>query len=226
MKLNFSISKLKQQAKSLKRSQGLTMVAALDQVAQTQGYNSWSLLHAKTAQNMPTTADEILKLLNPSDLLLITARPNLGKTKLAMQVLVNALQQGRSCFFFSFEFTEIKAIAKFNEIDSRFDQHHAQIHLDFSDKISAEYIIEACRKRVNISSVIVIDYLQLLDQQRSKPPVQQQVEALKVFAKNTGCIIIFISQIDRNAEEDKAGLQDVRLPNPLDMSLFDKSIFL
>ena len=41
--------------------------------------------------------------------------------------------------------------------------------------------------------------------------------------------MIFISQIDRRFDADdrtQPGLDDVRLPNPLDLGLFNKSIFV
>lgn len=229
MKLNLPIHQLKQQAKALKHADSITMVAALDQIARHNGYTSWSLLHTKNVAHRPKTADEILKQLHPQDLLLIAARPNLGKTKLAMQVLLRAIQQGRQCFFFSFEYTQAQAIAIFVELGMEFDNHKGMLHIDVSEQISAKYIISKTKKLAIKGSIIVIDYLQLLDQQRSKLPVQQQVEALKAFAAQTECIIIFISQIDREFDVNQseiAALKDVRLPNPLDLSLFNKSIFL
>ena len=56
-----------------------------------------------------------------------------------------------------------------------------------------------------------------------------QVRALKAFARERGATLVFISQIDRSYDPSKKpcpDLEDVRLPNPLDLKLFDKTCFL
>lgn len=56
-----------------------------------------------------------------------------------------------------------------------------------------------------------------------------QVCALKSFASERGTIMVFISQIDRSYDssvEVCPGLDDVRLPNSLDLKLFNKACFL
>ena len=78
-------------------------------------------------------------------------------------------------------------------------------------------------------SVVVVDYLQILDQRRDTPPLSQQVAQLKDFARQAGVIIICISQVDRRFDLSARAhpeLRDVRLPNALDMGLFDKKVFL
>lgn len=78
-------------------------------------------------------------------------------------------------------------------------------------------------------TLVVIDYLQLLDQRRESPPLATQVSALKSFARDRGLVIVFISQIDRSYDPSKKPhpeIQDVRLPNPLDLMLFNKTCFL
>jgi replicative DNA helicase len=56
-----------------------------------------------------------------------------------------------------------------------------------------------------------------------------QVRALKSFARDRGLVVVFISQIDRSYDPSTRpcpDLRDVRLPNPLDLKLFDKTCFL
>ena len=75
----------------------------------------------------------------------------------------------------------------------------------------------------------MIDYLQLLDQQRSTPPLAEQVEVLRDFAQSRRVVLVAVSQVSRGFEgkaEDLPALEDVRLPNPLDLSLFSKACFL
>lgn len=76
---------------------------------------------------------------------------------------------------------------------------------------------------------MVVDYLQLLDQKRDNPDLADQVNTLKLFAEEKGLIIVFISQIDRSFDHSKKPfpeLADVRLPNPVDLSVFSKTCFL
>lgn len=78
-------------------------------------------------------------------------------------------------------------------------------------------------------TLIVIDYLQLLDQKRENPSLAEQVRALRSFAQDRGVIIVFVSQIDRSYDPSKKttpDIEDIRLPNPLDLKLFDKLCFL
>ena len=77
--------------------------------------------------------------------------------------------------------------------------------------------------------MIVVDYLQLLDEKRINAPLQEQIEKLKSYAKEKQCIIIFISQLDRKLESkiNKSPTDaDLRLPNPLDLSLINKRVYL
>jgi replicative DNA helicase len=76
---------------------------------------------------------------------------------------------------------------------------------------------------------VVIDYLQLLDQKRGNPDIAVQVRALKAFADQLGLIIVFLSQIHRSYDASAKRCPDlggVRLPNPLDLTLFDKTCFI
>jgi len=100
--------------------------------------------------------------------------------------------------------------------------------VDCSDAISADYVVKqmASAKR---GTFVVIDYLQLLDQRRENPDLTVQVRTLKSFARDRGLVVAFISQIDRSydpAAKPCPDLDDVRLPNPLDLTLFDKTCFI
>ena len=111
--------------------------------------------------------------------------------------------------------------AKLSDLDERFE-------FDSSDALCADYVIERVRHAPR-GSVVVIDYLQLLDQKREHPELAVQVRTLKEFARDRGLILVLLSQIDRSydaAVTPVPGLDDVRLPNPLDLRLFDKACFL
>jgi replicative DNA helicase len=100
--------------------------------------------------------------------------------------------------------------------------------IDCSDAISADYVVKRMMGAPR-GTFVVIDYLQLLDQRREHPDLNNQVRTLKSFARDNGLIVVFISQIDRSYDASTKpcpDLGDVRLPNPLDLKLFDKTCFL
>jgi len=229
MKLSAPVHILKQRARDNKRAQSVPLSAALNDIAKTEGFASWGLLQAKAKAYVPGNCQEILEYVNPGDLVLIGARPGLGKTQLALQLLLRARQPARPCFFFSLEYARAEIERKLSALDDSYVPGEANLSVDVSDQISTPYIIAETTARVRPGSLIAIDYLQLLDQQRQKPPLQAQVAALKTYAQESKSIVICISQIDRtfDAEADQPpGSEDIRLPNPLDLTLFNKQIFV
>jgi replicative DNA helicase len=77
--------------------------------------------------------------------------------------------------------------------------------------------------------LVVVDYLQLLDQRRDKPGLAIQVQELRAFANASQSVVVCLSQIGRKytlASRECPSMQDVRLPNPADLSVFDKACFL
>src|SRR3546814_19879396 len=79
------------------------------------------------------------------------------------------------------------------------------------------------------NSVVVVDYLQLLDQRRRNPELAVQVKTLAGFASTASTIIVAISKIDRSFDMEGKPLpniSNVRLPNPVDLALFTKTFFL
>lgn len=132
-------------------------------------------------------------------------------------------------FCFSLSEVHKDIAARLSLYDENLGSKNSFFELDYSNDINADYIINKTQNKISKASLIVIDYLQLLDEKRTNPSLQDQVEKLKNFAKEKECVILFISQMDRNIEnrsDKKPVLADVRLPNPLELKYFNKIIFL
>lgn len=78
MKLSTPIYRLKREARLLSRKNKIPLHAALDRLAASEGFESWSLLASSAAFRCPT--HRILDDLLPGELLLLGARPGHGKT--------------------------------------------------------------------------------------------------------------------------------------------------
>ncbi|MEA9355154.1 DNA helicase [Bacteriovorax sp. PP10] len=230
MKLSAPIHVLKAEAQLLKKEKSITNTEALDLIAKREGFDSWSLLQSKKDDMFPKSYNEILGFFNPGDIVLIGARPSKGKTSFTIGLFVQAIQK-KAAKNFCFSLSEVhKDIAKRMAVyDESLGENNAYFELDYSNDISADYIIEKTKKSISKGSLIVIDYLQLLDEKRSNPPLQVQVEKLKLYAKEKECVVVFISQLDRELEnraDKKPTMGDIRLPNPLELKFFNKIMFL
>jgi len=226
MKLSAPIYHLKRRARTLSREEDIPLNKALDRIARQEGFNTWSLLAANAAAASPSS--ELLARLKPGDLVLLGARPGHGKTMMGLKLIVEALRLGRRGVFFTFEYNETDILSRFKSVGGDMAIFNGLFEFDSSDAINADYIMDRLGSS-QPGTVVVIDYLQLLDQKRSNPELMVQVRVLKAFARENGLIIVFISQIDRSydaAAKPCPDLGDVRLPNPLDLSLFDKSCFM
>jgi len=226
MKLSAPIYHLKRKAKRLSREEGIPLHEALDRVATTEGFSAWSMLAARAAATTP--ANKLFPQFQPGDLVLVGARPGQGKTLMSLELAAEAMKSGHRAAFFSLEYTEKDVLDRLRAIGAEPAQFDKLFEVDCSDVISADYIVKQMATAAR-GTVVVIDYLQLLDQRRENPDLTVQVRALKSFARDKGLIVVFISQIDRSYDPSTKScpdLGDVRLPNPLDLKLFDKTCFL
>ncbi|RUU05316.1 DNA helicase [Mesorhizobium sp. USDA-HM6] len=226
MRLSMPVYHLKRQARLLSRRDRVPLHQALDHVAAGEGFASWSLLAAKAAEAAP--AGSLFAQLTPGDLVLVGARPGQGKTLVSLELAVEAMKSGRRSVFFTLEYTHTDILGRFRVIEVEPALFDGLFEFDNSDTICADYIIGKLRTAPR-GTMAVIDYLQLLDQRRENPELMVQIPMLRSFARDKGLILVFIAQIDRSYDPSKKpfpDLGDIRLPNPLDLSLFDKTCFL
>jgi replicative DNA helicase len=178
--------------------------------------------------------DKLLAGFHPGDLVILAARPSVGKTAFALNVAVNAAKAGSSVAIFSLEMGAEQLVqrvlcaeARINLQDVRTgylkDSDWHAIHtamgklanLDFwVDDTPSISILEVRAKarrqlRDKPKGLIIVDYLQLMQPQNRRTE-NRQVEiaeisrGLKILAKELGVPIIALSQLSR-AVEQRAG---------------------
>jgi replicative DNA helicase len=210
----------------LARGNDMKLNEALNRIATKEGFKDWGHLASNYAKVTP--AKDIMKQLRSGDMVLIGARPGHGKTLLGLELAALAEQIDRTGYFFTLDYNEADVWDRFEKLGFNPRRVDRPIVVDTSDDICTDYIVKCLSRRPD-DALVVVDYLQLLDQKRSNPPLEEQVRALKKFATESGAIFVMISQIDRAFELSSVGLpsiDDIRLPNPVDLSLFDKRCFL
>lgn len=226
MHLSAPIHQLKRNARLLSRREGIPLHAALDRIAAGEGFDAWSLLATKAAARSP--AARLFARLVPGDLVLVGARPRQGKTLMSLALAAEAVKAGHAGRLFTLEYTGAEVAERLRAIGAEAMLANGRFAFDASDAIHAGYIMAELAAAPR-GTLAVIDYLQLLDQRRDNPDLMTQVRALRTFARERGLILVFIAQIDRAydpAKKPLPDLDDVRLPNPLDLALFDKTCFL
>src|SRR5690606_26857504 len=115
----------------------------------------------------------------------------------SLDIMIEAMRAGNYGRFFSLEYTEKEVAGRFQALGVNEDDFQHVFRLDCSDAICADYII-AKLDDAPTGTVVVVDYLQALDQKREKPDLTTQIAALRSFASNRRHIILCISQIDRS----------------------------
>ncbi|MEL6167391.1 MAG: DNA helicase [Pseudomonadota bacterium] len=226
MQISAPIYVLKRKAKLLARETGLALHQALDTIATEEGFQSWSHLASSPAHASP--AERILRLLDAGDLVLIGARPGHGKTLLGLELAAKASQRHRMGYFFTLDYNARDIADRLSDMGVDPGAMDAGMVIDTSDEICADHMIRRLGHEEG-PVLVVVDYLQLLDQKRTNPSLDQQIKTLERYVVDTGAICVVISQIDRSFElagKPMPDISDVRLPNPLDLSRFRKHFFL
>lgn len=169
--------------------------------------------------------------LQKSQMILIAARPSMGKTTFALNIAENvAIKENKTVLIFSLEMSKeqltsklISSITKINIQklqtgnldDSDLDRlvkgteiiSKAKIYIDDTPNISITEMRSKCRKlkfSTNID-LIIIDYLQLMSGNTRNENRQQEVSEIsrfiKALSKEINCPIIALSQLSRAPEQ-------------------------
>ena len=173
--------------------------------------------------------DNALGGLNKSDLILIAARPAMGKTSFALNMALSAAKQsGKDVAVFQLEMSDTqlptRMISSEALVDSRklrmgsLDEgdwekiahvsatlSKTNIYIEDSSAITVSEIKAKCRRLGSRLGLVVIDYLQLMQgSKHSENRVQQISEisrSLKVMARELDVPVICLSQLSRGPEQ-------------------------
>lgn len=173
--------------------------------------------------------DEITRGWQDSDLIVIAARPAVGKTALSMNFIVNAALKKKKCAVFSLEMSKAQLVQRMICSVAGVDMGKAlsgklesadwsklfeamntlkacDIYIDDSTANTASTIKSKCRKlkRERGLDLIMIDYLQLMYSDKKTDSRQQEVSdisrQMKILAKDINVPVLLLSQLSRAVE--------------------------
>ncbi len=178
-----------------------------------------------------TDFDNITSGLQPSDLIIIAGRPSMGKTSLALNMAYNAaLEDKHGVAIFSLEMSRLQLGIRLLGLDAMIDASKLRrgslqddewgrltdaanrlsdlpLYIDDTSGLSVLELKAKARrlkKRFDIS-LLVIDYLQLMQSKKSTESRQQEISdisrSLKALAKDLNIPVVALSQLNRKVED-------------------------
>jgi replicative DNA helicase len=172
--------------------------------------------------------DQLLSGLQPSDLVIVAARPSMGKTAFALSIAREASRRGKSVGVFSLEMSAHQLVLRLISADAQIglqalrsgrlsqpemhglvtridDLMNANIFIDDSAGLSPVEFRAKCR-RMKIEhkiDLIIVDYLQLMHAPRAESrerEISMISHALKAVAKELQVPVMALSQLNRTLE--------------------------
>ena len=176
------------------------------------------------------SVDEILSGLRGGDLVILAARPGVGKTSFALNLAVNAAKAGTAVAFFSLEMPAEQLIQKIMCTEARVNlkkmRNGSLTSADWQQLIKACSTLQSLNFSVDDSSalsimelrakarrqlhdaeqgLIVVDYLQLMESHSGYKDRHLEVaefsRGLKMLAKDLDVPIIALSQLSRRVDD-------------------------
>lgn len=178
-----------------------------------------------------TDLDEMTSGLQPSDLVIIAARPSMGKTTFSMNVVENAIiRTGKPALVFSMEMPSESIVMRMLSSLGRIDQTRIRsgkleeedwprfnsaismlaeqkLFIDDQGGLSPVELRARARRvarEVGQIGIIMVDYLQLMQVPGSESRVAEISEisrSLKGLAKELNCPVVALSQLNRSLEQ-------------------------
>ena len=157
--------------------------------------------------------DKLTSGFQPSDLILVAARPSMGKTAFTLNIASYvAVKLKKPVAFFSLEMSNVQLVQRMlcaeGGIDSQAMRAEAPIFIDDTPGITVTELRSKARriKAEQGLALVVIDYLQLMQGRNSKNSENRQQEiseisrSLKALARELEVPVIALSQLSRSVE--------------------------
>lgn len=169
--------------------------------------------------------------LQPSDLILVAARPSMGKTAFVLNVAQHvAFKEGVTTAIFSLEMSKVQLVNRLLSLESKVDSQairtgnlsdsdwekliegagtigNSNLIIDDTPGISISELRSKCRKfklEHNLG-LVIIDYLQLMTGNGKTDSRQQEISdisrSLKALAREINAPVIALSQLSRAVEQ-------------------------
>ena len=165
--------------------------------------------------------------LEPTQLIVIAARPSVGKTGFALQMMLNIAKQGYKTSLFSLETTGVRILERMlstltgieltrikekvdlsaNDLTKLTSAASEILKLDIDihkqSNVTTQEIRRQAMKNKDRQQVIFIDYLQLMQTDSNldrRNGIEKISRELKIIANDTGAIIVLLSQLSRGVE--------------------------
>ena len=176
-----------------------------------------------------TDLDRLLAGLQPSNLVVVGARPSMGKTAFALGAAVNAALTGLPVLFFSLEMSHLELAQRVLSAESRVDATRmrngrllntdytkvtnaisrlsaAPLHIDDNPNVTVMDIRARARRMKSREGLglVVVDYLQLMSGRHSAENRQVEISeisrGLKILARELDIPVVALSQLSRTLE--------------------------
>ena len=175
--------------------------------------------------------DEMTSGMQKSDLIILAARPAMGKTAFALSLARNAAVKGKaSVMIFSLEMAKEQLTQRLLSMESKVDLQtlktgrlerrdwddlnvaldilsNSNIHIDDTAGISIMEMKSKCRRLKAEAGLdlVIIDYLQLMNPEGKADSRTQEISVisrnLKLLARDLDCPVLVLSQLSRAPEQ-------------------------
>jgi len=173
--------------------------------------------------------DELLAGLQPSNLVVVGARPSMGKTAFALGVAAHAALRGEPVLFFSLEMSHLEIAQRVLSAEARVDAarmrngrltdsdfnkishaigrlSNAPLFVDDNPNLTVMDIRAKARRMKSRTGLglVVVDYLQLMSGRQAAENRQVEISeisrGLKILARELQIPVMALSQLSRNLE--------------------------
>ena len=178
--------------------------------------------------------DEMLSGLQRSDMVVLAARPSVGKTAFSLNISANIAARKQSVLLFSLEMSKEQLVMRLLCMEGKINSKRlrtgflagsefpklqaaasklsdAPLYIDDTPNISILDLRSKARrhKAQHDLDLIIIDYLQLMGGSKRAESRQNEISeisrSIKGLARELNCPVIALSQLSREAEKDDSG---------------------